>query len=265
MHEDEEDSGSPPRALVVVGVTGDGKSSTCNTLSASTSFAVSGGLSSETAENASADYLRIDADGTLQEMRVVDTIGLHDTDLPAEEVMLRMGAFADLVPLGIACFLFVARYGRFKPEHEAALDAFVANVGEDALAHTLLVFTSCSVGADELAEALEQHAPKSLRRVLPLLAGPPIGVDNVARAREGREALHAAVDAALAKNGGALYTHTALADARRRFDTKREEERAAFAAAVSDWRKGSGPVQIEREFESLTVASNEQRERSEPR
>ena len=30
-------------------------------------------------------------------------------------------------------------------------------------------------------------------------------------------------------------------------DRRREEERAAFAAAVADWRKGSGPVVIERE------------------
>ena len=35
--------------------------------------------------------------------------------------------------------------GRFKPEHERALDAFASNAGEDALRHTLLVFTHCDV------------------------------------------------------------------------------------------------------------------------
>lgn len=234
------------RSLVVIGVTGDGKSSTCNTLASSSSFVVSGGFSSETAGVASADYLRVTPEGELHEMRVVDTIGLHDTGIPAAEVMRRLGEFADLVPSGISCFLFVVRFGRFKPEHEAAFDAFIANIGEAALAHTILVFTGCEMSADELAKALEQHAPQSLRRLLPRLAGPPVGIDNLSRPREGREAMHLAVDAAIKRNGGARYTHAALAEAKARHDAQREEERAAFAAAVADWRKGSGPVVIER-------------------
>lgn len=241
------------RSLVVVGVTGDGKSTTCNTLSSSTSFETSDGFASSTSQVAHTDYLLMDADG-VREMRVIDTIGLHDTDLAAAEVMQRFLHFADLVPLGIHCFLFIVKYGRFKPEHEAAFDAFVANVGEDALRHTILVFTGCTVDADELADALEKHAPASLKALLPRLAGPPVGIDNVERPREARDVLHAAVDKAVAKVDGALYTHDALAEAKARHDASREEERAAFAAAVSDWRKrGTGPVEIEREFEQLAV------------
>ena len=254
MAQEDADEQPQHRSLVVVGVTGDGKSTTCNTLSSSTSFETSGGLASSTAEVASTDYLHISADG-VQEMRIIDTVGLHDTDLPAAEVMRRFSQFADLVPLGIHCFLFVVRYGRFKPEHEAAVDAFVANVGEGALRHTLLVFTGCSLTDDELADALEKHAPASLKALMPKLGGPPVGIDNVQRPREARDALHTAVDRAISSVGGALYTHAALAEAKARFDATREEERAAFAAAVSDWRKrGTGPVEIEREFEQkLTV------------
>ena len=244
-----------PRSIVVVGVTGDGKSSTCNTLSGSTSIAVSAGFASETSHVAHKDYLHISGEGELNEMRVIDTIGLHDTGLPAEEVMRRLSAFSDLVPLGISCFLFVARYGRFKPEHEAAVDAFVRNVGEDALAHTLLVFTGCTLDASELADALEKNAPESLRKLMPRLAGPPIGIDNLGQAKAAREALHSAIDGVITCADGTLYTHAALAEARKRYDAKREEERAAFASAVSDWRKtGSGPVQIEREFEKINVS-----------
>ena len=59
--------------------------------------------------------------------------------------------------------------------------------------------------------------------------------------------LHAAVQAVCEANGGRRYSNTALAEARARHDIAREAERAAFAAAVADWRKGSGPVLIERE------------------
>ena len=43
------------------------------------------------------------------------------------------------------------------------------------------------------------------------------------------------------------YSNAALVDARAKHDVAEEEERAAFAAAVADWRKGTGPVAIERE------------------
>ena len=179
---------------------------------------------------------------------MVDTVGLQDTDLSAEEVMARFSAFSDHVPLGINVFLFVARYGRWKPEHEAAMDAFVRNCGEAALGHTLLVFTSCKLGDDELQRQLAEHAPKSLARLLDNLAGPPVGIDNLGD-QGARSALQAAVDAACAARpaGQRRYTNAALAEARLRHDARQEEERVAFAAAVSDWRKRDGPLVVERE------------------
>ena len=239
--------GGGPCTVVVLGVTGDGKSTTCNTLvGIPDAFAVSGGLASETANNEHRDYLRIDGD-EVGEIRVIDTIGLHDTDLPAAEVMSRFRAFADLVPMGIDCFVFVVRWGRFKPEHEAAFDAFAANCGEAALAHCVLCFTSCGLDAERLAEQLEANAPKALRKLLPKLGGHPIGIDNAASPAAARATLHGAVDAVIATNAGVRYTHEALSEARERHVNQREEERAAFASAVSDWRKGSGPVVIEYE------------------
>ena len=233
------------RVCVVVGVTGDGKSTTCNTLSATDVFAVSDGFSSATRGAAHADYLLINESGA-SEVRIVDTIGLHDTTLPAEEVMKRFASFADLVPQGIDLFLFVARYGRWKPEHEAALSAFIANVGEEALKNTLLVFTGCGLTATQLSSALA-NAPPSLQEILPKMAGAPVGIDNVADRTAARTTLHAAISATMASITGGPYTNAALAEARARYDVKQEEERAAFAAAVADWRKGTGPVLVVRE------------------
>ena len=68
---------------------------------------------------------------------------------------------------------------RWKPEHEASLDAFVANAGERALAHTIVVFTHCK-GEEALAVAL-RDAPAPLRRWVARVHS-VVGIENGARA-----------------------------------------------------------------------------------
>ena len=77
---------------------------------------------------------------------------------------------------------------------------------------------------------------------------------NVANPREARAVLQGALDAAGAAARGARYTNEALNEARAKFDAGREAERAAFAAAVADWRRGSGPVTVEREADAAPRA-----------
>lgn len=233
-----------PHCVVLVGVTGDGKSSTGNTLSGTASFEVSAGLSSATQASACADYMLMPPPAFY---RVVDTVGLHDTGLPADEVLRRFATFAEHTPHGIDAFLFVVRFGRFKPEHEAAVSAFVANCGEAVLAHTLLVFTCCSRSQQELEAELTASAPPALRAILPKLGGGVVGVENCEGSAAGRRELHVALVRMFERNQGSRYSNEALAEARERHSLKAEAERAAFAAAVSDWRKGSGPVEIVRE------------------
>ena len=231
------------RVCVVVGVTGDGKSTTGNTLCGKDAFETSAGLASATRGHAIATYtVGGQLNGTL--WRIIDTIGFEDSCLPSEEVSRLFSAFSEDCMDGVDAFLFVVKWGRFKPEHERALDAFASNAGEDALRHTLLVFTHCDV--DNLDAILASDAaPKSLReRWLPKLAG-FVGVDNdqrlVARAR-----LQTALDGLVARLGDARYSHDSLREAQKRRDAAREADREAFRAAVLDWRKRDGPLVVER-------------------
>jgi len=235
------------RVIVLVGVTGDGKSSTGNTLANAPAFAVSSGLSSATQENSHADFM----DGDVA-TRVVDTIGFCDTSLTHEACLERFRSFGDHTPCGIDCFLFVVRWGRFKPEHDAALNTFFRNVGDEAFSHTVICFTHCTLDAAALKVALDADAPPSLRSWLNRVGG-VTGVDNGAESStSGQRLLHEIV-ACISTDS--RYSNAALEEAQAKHAVAEEEERAAFAAAVSDWRKGTGPVVVEREVSSTFRAA----------
>ena len=73
------------RACVVVGVTGDGKSTTGNTLCGRDVFETSTGLCSATRNHEIGTYTAGGAlNGTL--WRIIDTIGFEDSCLPQDEV-----------------------------------------------------------------------------------------------------------------------------------------------------------------------------------
>jgi hypothetical protein len=247
---------APPRSVVLVGVTGSGKSSVGSTIlgcydsSGGTNespppFAISSGLQSKTSEAAHREVGRLSHDdGKLRTYRVVDTIGLHDTTLPAAETIQRFLGFIEHVP-HVDVFLFVLPWGRFKPEHEAAVDTFVAHCGARVLEHTVFVFTHCTLTNEELRAKLVSDAPAALRRVMPSLAYPSVvGVDLVAGAqsRGAGSRLRMAIDEACDSLWRPYPLEAIVAAGAQRGAEQEEEERAAFAAAVSDWRKGATPT-----------------------
>ncbi|CAE7222999.1 CACNA1G [Symbiodinium sp. KB8] len=234
--------GDQHHTLVLVGVTGDGKSSTGNALCGQAVFPVSGGLHSETQELAHADYLR---SGSF--WRIIDTVGLNDTGLSQKEVLDRFSTFAEAAAEGISVFLFVVRWGRFKPEHDEALAAFAANCGETALRHTMLVFTHCELSDEALVRQLsDPSTPLSLSRWLQRIGGGAVGIDN-ADGATARTRLQKAIESVVTSTGGLRYDNQALVQAREQLKEAEEAERQAFAAAVAEWRRGTGPVVIERE------------------
>ena len=253
----------PTRTVVLVGVTGGGKSSLGSVLSGCRGgFRIGDGFSSATAQACHADFAsmerlvaeEIDAEADERRAiatqarrivtRVVDTVGLHDTSLPAAVAMVRFGsAFSaeggHVPPAGADLFFFVMPFGRFSSSVEAALTAFIACCGEEALEHTVLVFTHCMLSQNELKQELMASAPPSLRRVLPRLAFPSVlGVDVVARPNASLHILRTAIQEAIQALNGARYSRDALHTALDEYGGGQdEEERAAFAAAVADWRK----------------------------
>ena len=103
-----------------------------------------------------------------------------------------------------------------------------------------------------MQRAIAEEAPPSLRAWVARCAG-AIGVCNLEGPRRdaARAALHAAVEAVRRANDGRRYTNEALDEARAKHAAAEEAERQEFASLVADFRKGTGPVVIEREREAV--------------
>jgi len=133
--------------LVLVGMTGDGKSTTGNSITdVPNTFVAKNGWQSETRGCSFKDF---DIDGT--NYRIIDTPGLKDTNLDAEALHERFRGFCDYAPDGVDGFLYVLKKGRFTPETAAAFKAFREACGDAALQHTLILITH--------AEELEGEDP----------------------------------------------------------------------------------------------------------
>jgi hypothetical protein len=118
------------RVIVVIGLTGAGKSSTCNTLAGRVNkqFITSSSVTSVTAAASQRDY-----DFVKAPWRVVDTPGLGDTNRDRESVRGELTRIAQFAPHGVTGFIVVVPRGRFTGEHEAALRDLEAHFGAHAL------------------------------------------------------------------------------------------------------------------------------------
>ena len=210
-------------------------------------FATSAGLASATRGHAIATYtVGGQLNGTL--WRIIDTIGFEDSCLPSEEVSRLFSAFSEDCMDGVDAFLFVVKWGRFKPEHERALDAFAANAGEDALRHTLLVFTHCDVDESRCDLGLGRGAEIITRKV-----AAAVGRCRGRRQRTAARGARAAADGARWIRGAlgrrALQPRVVAGSAKAARRRARGRS-GAFRAAVLDWRKKDGPLVVERALAS---------------
>lgn len=143
--EDPADVDPRRRVLVVVGITGAGKSSTANTLAGRSHapFELSSSVKSVTQAVSHRDY-----DFLNTPYRVIDTPGLCDTHKPPGEVYAELARLARYTPHGVSAFVLVVPRGRFTWEQESALRQLVGLLGEGAKAHAVLAVTSATEGVD---------------------------------------------------------------------------------------------------------------------
>lgn len=123
-------------SILVVGKTGTGKSTTCNTLIDEQKFAVAGAFESVTKQ---VQYGDVTYNGTTY--RIFDTPGYLDVDLSSMDVTDQIADWVRSSTHGIDAFILLFPYGRLGKEHWESYQTFKNSFGIDALNRTIVALT----------------------------------------------------------------------------------------------------------------------------
>jgi energy-coupling factor transporter ATP-binding protein EcfA2 len=207
------------RNLLLVGKTGNGKSTLANVLSGTNRFAESSGSVSETRHIQSEIFeVNISRDGRERiRYRVIDTVGIGDTQLTPRGVFYRIGQASHSMQEGLNQILFVTN-GRFTQEEARAYRdlkrvIFDGNVGR----YTTIVRTNFPDFGDERACERDREAMRrensemsdiinSVRRII-YVDNPPVGTNNPRRNAVNQEERNASRDSLLAYLGTCQDTY----------------------------------------------------------
>jgi AIG1 family len=169
--------------ILIIGITGNGKSALANLLADTDKFEVSSLSTSVTKDFQAVEFEWINEDEKKVEYRVIDNIGFGDTNnISQEDILLKIGEGIYSAKEGISQVLFVFG-GRFGPEQIAAFNTFKKFISESGITkYTTLVRTNFPSFKDEEAcrkdwQSLLSEENKELRETIKSCNG-IIYVDN---------------------------------------------------------------------------------------
>jgi GTP-binding protein EngB required for normal cell division len=156
---------SQERNILLIGRTGNGKSTLANVLTNSNHFEESSKSTSATKET-QVDYFNLEINGNTITYKVIDTVGFGDTQLSEKEVMLKIAEVADHIKTGLNKIFFVVK-GRITKEEVEVFNVMRQILfGEEITKYTTIVRTIFEEFDDE--EACQEDIRNIHQESIPL-------------------------------------------------------------------------------------------------